>query len=206
MKKNKKRKTFTQPYETENLVRLRDAKFESLSDVLLSTMESLDSKARMSLFRKILLQFLEKHVSIAEILGEKRKSQDIIATFRSDDHVEINKDIQMSVSDILSLMGREPLFRPIISRFVCMYTVFAVSDKEGSTKCKNLAKDLLRSKNNTPERLVLSVLKQRALRIGESIPSEEHELIEKYSFWNRKMESWIYDSIFLYKKIFSLDF
>lgn len=203
MKKSKKWKSMTQSYEAENLVRLRDVNFDNLTDVLLLAMEDLDAKARMSLFRNVLLQFLEKHVSITGMIRERSKSKDIMASFRSSGYIEVETNIQTCVDGIFDLIKEELLLRPVFSRLVCMYAVLAVSDREGSKKCRILAKDLLRSKNNTPERLVLSLLKQRALRIGEQIPQEESELLRKYSFWNRKMESWVLRFHFLNTKKFS---
>lgn len=184
MKKNKNKtqngKPLIQPDEIENFVRLRDAKFESLIDTVFSTMEDLDEKNRMSLFRAVLHHFLERYASVTEMIAEKRKSQDIMSTFRSSNHTELNENIKMCVSEMLNLIeGKE--CKPIISRLVSLYATLGVSDKAGSKKCYNLAKDLISSKNR-PELLALSVLKKRALRKGEEIPHDEHELLERYSF------------------------
>jgi len=188
--KSKKTKPLSQPHETERSLRLRDVKFDNLIDTVLSAMEDAGTKAQISLFRVVLLRLLTEYISVAEIRA-KRRSQDIMSSFcrqSSEVQVEVNEDIDFSVSEMIDIIkdsqNKEPFFRPVISRFVCMYAVFAKSsDREGSKKCEILAKDLLRSKNNTPEKLVLSVLKKRALRRGEQIPSNECELLYKYTFW-----------------------
>jgi hypothetical protein len=183
--KRKKFKSLSQPEETGKYLQLRDVKLDNLIDVLLS--EDVDKKARMLFFRVVLLRLLTEYVSISEI-REKSRSQDIIFSFRCqlfESRVEVNEDIDQNVSEVLRLIkddSRESFFRPVVSRLVCMYAVFAVSDRVGSKKCNILAKDLLKSKNNTPERLVLSVLKQRALRRGEKIPPNECELLYRYTF------------------------
>ena len=186
--KREKNKSLSQPGETERCLESRNVIFDNLVDALLS--EDVGSKERISLFRGVLLKLLSEYVSVAEMTA-KRRSQDIMSSFRrltdqSEIQVESNRELAQKVSEILSLIkddGRESFFRPVISRLVCMYNVFAKSsDEEGAKKCQILAKDLLRSKNNTPERLVLSVLKQRALRRGEKIPPDERELLYKYTF------------------------
>ena len=187
--KRKKNKPQSQPNEIERSLWLRDVKFDNLIDAVLAMK---DDKAWMPIFRDVLVRLLSEYASIAEV-RPKRQSQDIMSSFRrqsSKTQVLVKEDVDQSVTEMLDLIkdsqNKESFFRPIVSRFVCMYAVFATSDKEGAKKCEILAKDLLRSKNNTPEKLVLSVLKKRALRIGEKIPTDERELILRYRNWERR--------------------
>jgi hypothetical protein len=180
MKRNKKQGALPQSAEIEKFVRLRDAKFETLLDTLFSTMDNLDKNGRRSLFRGVILSFLEKYVSVVELIGEKRKIQDIMVTFRAKNPVELDENLKFCISEMSSLIEGKK-FEPIVSRLVCLYATLGISDKIGGKKCRNLAKDLI-SKHNRPELLALSILKRRTLNSGEEIPLDEYELLEQYTF------------------------
>ena len=182
--KRKKIKNLVQPEELNRLLWLREERFYNLIDNLLPTMESMNNEARMSNFRAILFRFLEGYYSVAE-LRLKRKSQDIMFSFRLSSK-EVNKDLDQSVSEMISLFSesqevvrdKASFMTPIISRLLCMYIVFAESDKSGAKKkCQNLAKELINSK---PESVVLSIWKEREKR--SEIPLVKWMSHERYSF------------------------
>ena len=180
MKRNKKQRALPQSAEIEKFVHLRDAKFETLLDTLFSTMDNLDKNGRKLLFRVVILSFLEKYVSVVELIGEKRKIQDIMVTFRSKNPVELDENLKFCISEMLSLIEGKK-FKPIVSRLVCLYATLGISDNVGAKKCRNLAMDLI-SRHNRPELLALSLLKRRTLNSGEEIPLDEYELLEQYVF------------------------
>ena len=203
--KRKKKPNLRQPEDINRAVQLRDIKLDKLLDELLSAMEDVGPKTRMSLFRAVLIRLLDEYISVAEV-RPRQKARDLMSTFcHSTSQVKAGEDIDQKVSKMIDLIKkdkRESFFRPVISRLVCMYAVFAKSDEEGVTKCTSLAKDLI-SRNNKPELLVLSTLKQRVLRRGEQIPFDERELLQKYTFWftlilNKKRSPELMAPFFIY--------
>lgn len=165
MKRKKNKETrLVQPEELNNLLRLREKRFYNLIEDLLSEMEKVDNETRMTIFRGVLFRLLGDYSSVTE-LRLKMKSKDIMFSFRLS-FQEFNEELEQSVSEMLSLFSesqevvrdKASFMTPIISRLLCVYIVFAESDREGVTKCKNLVKELIRAK---PESVVLSIWKER---------------------------------------------
>ena len=189
--KRKKTKKLVQPEELSRLLWLREERFYNLIENLLSDMENVDNETRISIFRAIMLRFLEEYSSVAE-LRMKRKSQDIMFSFRSVSK-EVNEELEQSVSEMLSVFSdsqeivrdKASFMAPIISRLLCMYIVFAESDESGAKKkCQNLAKELINSK---PKSVVLSIWKEREKR--SEIPLIKWKSYETYSFWRKNISS-----------------
>lgn len=190
--KRKKTKKLVQPEELKRLLWLREETFYNLIEDLLSEMKNVDNGARISIFRAVMLRFLEEYSSVAE-LRMKRKSQDIMFSLRSVSK-EVIEDLEQGVSEMLSVFSdsqevvsdQASFMTPIISRLLCMYIVFAESDESKANgfkkKCQNLAKELIHLK---PESVVLSIWKEREKRSEIKLVS-----YETYSFWilNEKTE------------------
>jgi hypothetical protein len=182
----KRRSEIIQPDVIRELVQLRHDKFVDLVDVLFSAIGEADSKTRKLIFRKVLVNFLESYSSISG-LTVKRKSQDIMHYFKTSDEVQVRLgyNLSASIDDMLEFFFDsqnqvrkiEDFMKPVVSKLICMYIAFALSDKEGITMCKNLVKELTNWKNDIPNNVILLYLGN-----GEKSPNRLDEIVKTYQF------------------------
>jgi len=180
------RSELIQPNVSKELVQLRHDKFADLVDVLFHAIDGADAKTRRSIFRKVLINFLESYSSISE-LTVKRKSQDLMHYFKISEKVQVGLgyNLSASIDDMLEFFlnlhnqvrDTKDFMKPVVSRLICMYMALALSDKGGITRCKILVKELTNWKNDIPNKVILSYLGG-----GEKSPERLDEIVERYQF------------------------
>jgi len=155
-----------------------------------------DLKSRKSMFHKVLLVFLGIYSCFAESELYAESKNLMLHFLSSVGDIQRNENLDSAIQDLVAQMyfamntseDKESLIRMIVFKLMCLYATLAVSDKEGRIICNQLGKELSEKwDKSTPEIVTLSVLKKREK--DSKLPINECELLEQFSFWNKKTGS-----------------
>ena len=168
-------------------------KLNIFTDEFLSGMEGTPRKVRKAMAHKVLLTFLGTYSSLASQEAHDRNKELMLHFIPSINDIRQNDCLDSAIQELVAHMSyamntvddKESIIRPIVFKLICLYSALAVSDREGVVKCNALGREISpKWSKSTPESVTLSVLKKN--EVDSKLPINECELLEKYSFWNKK--------------------
>lgn len=171
-------------------------KLNIFTDEFLSEIEGFPRRVRKAMAHKVLLTFLGTYSSLASQEAHDKSKELMLHFIPSINDIRQNDCLDSAIQELVAHMShamnavenKESIVRPIIFKLICLYTALAVSDREGVVKCNALGKELSpKWSKSTPESVTLSILKKK--EVDSKLPINECELLERYSFWNKKTES-----------------